>query len=457
MSEDERESVEKMRAEGLDEVAVASFAQQLERLRAGEHGMLPEADIEPMDKLPALEELADGDGDGGAGEALDRTAVIKLNGGLGTSMGMSGPKSLLEAKDGLTFLDISVRQVKGLRERTGARLPLVLMNSFATREPSLEALRRHGDVSGDLPPDFLQGRVPKLRADDLRPVDWPDDPALEWAPPGHGDLYASLLSSGMLEVLLERDYAYAFVSNVDNLGAVVDPRILGWLAREEIPFLLEVARRTEADRKGGHLARRPDGGGLALREIAQTPEEDLDAFQDIERHRYFNTNTLWVDLRALRRVLDERDGVLGLPMIVNRKTVDPADKGSPPVIQLETAMGAAIDVFEGARAVCVPRARLAPVKTTNDLLVLRSDAYDLDEQGAVIPARPRDPVVDLDADHFKALDDFEARFPAGPPSLRECDRLTVAGDVTFGAGVVARGTVRVEGPTHIDDGAVLDA
>lgn len=449
------DALEKMRAEGLDEVAVAAFAQQLERLQAGEQGVLGEADIEPVDAVPALEDLSGRDEQ--AREALERTVVIKLNGGLGTSMGMNGPKSLVEAKDGLTFLDVSVRQVAGLRERTGARLPLVLMNSFATREASLEALRRHGDVSGDLPPDFLQGRVPKLVADDLLPVEWPDDPELEWAPPGHGDLYTSLLSSGMLDALAENDYAYAFVSNVDNLGAVVDPRILGWFAREELPFLMEVARRTEADRKGGHLAQHP-GGGLVLREVAQTPEEDLDAFQDIERHPYFNTNTLWIDLRALRAVLDERDGVLGLPMIVNRKTVDPTDKGSVPVIQIESAMGAAIDVFEGAHAVCVPRTRLAPVKTTNDLLVLRSDAYELDEQGAVTPTRPDgDPVVDLDPDHFKLLDDFEARFSAGPPSLRACDRLTVAGDVTFGAGVVVRGTVRVEGPTHIEDGTVLTA
>ena len=449
------DALDKMRAEGLDEVAVAAFAQQLERLEAGDQGVLAEADIEPVDAVPELDDLTSDSGE--AEEVLDRTVVIKLNGGLGTSMGMGGPKSLLEVKEGLTFLDVSVRQVQGLRGRTGARLPLVLMNSFATREPSLEALRRHGDVSGDLPPDFLQGRVPKLRADDLRPVAWPDDASLEWAPPGHGDLYGSLLGSGMLDALAQNGYAYAFVSNVDNLGAVVDPRILAWFAHEEITFLMEVARRTGADRKGGHLAQRPDGG-LVLREVAQTPEEDLDAFQDIDRHRFFNTNTLWIDLRALRSILDERDGVLGLPMIVNAKTVDPADKSSTPVIQLESAMGAAIDVFEGARAVCVPRTRLAPVKTTNDLLVLRSDAYDLDELGAVTPTRPAgDPVVDLDPEHFKLLADFEARFLAGPPSLRDCDRLTVSGDVTFGGGVAVRGTVRVDGPTHVEAGTVLTA
>ncbi len=110
-----------------------------------------------------------------------------------------------------------------------------------------------------------------------------------------------------------------------------------------------------------------------LREIAQTPDEDRDAFQDVSRHRYFNCNTLWIDLQAVAAQLSE--GVLELPMIVNRKTVDPADPSSPPVIQLETAMGAAIDVFDGAAAVRVPRSRFVPVKTTEDLLSLRSDAY----------------------------------------------------------------------------------
>ena len=444
---------EKMRAQGLDEIAVATFATHLQDLHAGEQGTLAEGDIEPMESVPALEDLSPGEE---AEAALDATVVIKLNGGLGTSMGMSGPKSLLEAKDGRSFLDLSVAQVQALRARTGARLPLVLMNSFATREASLTALEGHGDVSGDLPADFVQGRVPKLHADTLEPVDWPPDPALEWAPPGHGDLFPSLVTSGLLDTLLDRGYEHAFVSNVDNLGAVLEPRILAWMAAERIPFVMEVARRTEADRKGGHLARRPDGG-LVLRELAQTPEEDLEAFQDVERHRFFNTNTLWLDLGALRALLDERDGVLTLPMIVNRKTVDPADKGSPEVLQLETAMGAAIDVFDGARAVCVPRTRLAPVKTTNDLLVLRSDAYVLEDDGRVTPTRSQgDPVVDLDSDHFKLLDDFEARFPAGPPSLAACDRLTVDGDVTFGHGVVVRGSVHVEGPRRIEDGALLE-
>src|SRR3954454_20173217 len=453
-------SIDKMRRDDVGDAAVQAFADADERLREGENGVLPESDIEPVEELPDAEELPVGDDT--AGGALDHAVVIKLNGGLGTSMGMTGPKSLVEVKDGLTFLDVIVRQVLGLRERTGARLPLVLMNSFSTREASLDALGRYDDVEADVPLDFVQNKVPKLLADRLEPAEWPDDPDLEWAPPGHGDLYTALVSSGTLDALLERDYRYAFVSNADNLGAVLEPRILAWMAGQESPFVIEVADRTEADRKGGHIARRRDGGGLVLREIAQTPDDDVDAFQDTERHRFFNTNTLWVDLEALRALLDERDGVLGLPMIVNRKTVDPSDKGSPEVIQLETAMGAAIDVFDGARALRIPRTRFAPVKTTNDLLALRSDAYRLTEDARVVPAEGRDgpPLVDLDDEHYKLLPDFEARFPAGAPSLVACERLQVAGDVRFGAGVVVRGAVIVEhvgdGRLRIEDGTVLE-
>ncbi len=454
--------LEKMRAAEVAGVAVDTFAHYYERLRAGEGGVLAEAEIEPVDELPDADDLPDDEE--GARAALAQTVVVKLNGGLGTSMGMTGPKSLLEVKDGLSFLDITVRQIIDLRARMDAPLPLVLMNSFATRDASLAALERYAELPVEgVPADFVQSRVPKLRADDLAPVDWPADPALEWAPPGHGDLYPSLLSSGMLDALLAGGYRYAFVANVDNLGAVMQPRILAWFAREGIPFLMEVADRTAADRKGGHLARRPDGG-LVLREIAQTPDEDVDAFQDVARHRFFNTNTLWIDLHALRDVLAERDGVLGLPMIVNRKTVDPGDASSTPVIQLETAMGAAIDVFDGARAVRVPRERFAPVKTTDDLLALRSDAYVLHDDGRLAVAPERDgagaPLVQLDSAHFKLVRDFEARFPAGPPSLVGAERLTVRGDVAFGAGVVVRGAVTVEhdgdGQRLIADGSVLE-
>jgi UTP--glucose-1-phosphate uridylyltransferase len=445
-------ALEKMRPAGLPEAAIETFAYYERRLREGEEGTLPESELEPLTGLPDAEDLPESDG-----SALSQAVVLKLNGGLGTSMGMTKAKSLLEVKDGLTFLDVIVRQVLRLRERRGDRVPLLLMNSFATRDDTLEALERYPDLAVDgLPLDFMQGKVPKLLSDNHEPVSWPADPALEWAPPGHGDVYTSLAGSGMLAELIERGYRYLFLSNSDNLGAVLEPRILDWFAREELPFLAEATDRTEGDRKGGHLARRRADGALVLREVAQTPDEDMEAFEDVSRHRYFNCNNIWVDLRALERTLDERDGVLGLPMIVNRKTVDPTDSSSPAVIQLETAMGAAIGVFEGAAALRVPRTRFIPVKTTDHLLAVRSDAYSLTDDLIVQPAGEQIPLVKLDPEYFKLIDDFEARFPHGPPSLVECRRLEVEGDVSFGRDAVVRGDVKVEGPRRVGDGEVLE-
>ena len=446
-------ATEKMRAEGLPKIAIDTFAHYEQRLREGEQGTLPEAELEPLSDLPSSEDLPDPDG-----SALGQVVVLKLNGGLGTSMGMTKAKSLVEVKEGQTFLDVIVRQVLHLRERYGAQIPLLLMNSFATRDDTLEALERYPELHIDgLPLDFVQGKVPKLLVDGFQPVSWPDDPALEWAPPGHGDVFTSLATSGMLDTLLERGYEYLFLSNSDNLGAVLEPRILDWFAREQLPFVSEVVDRTEGDRKGGHLARRRGGGGLVLRETAQVPEEDQEAFEDVERHRFFNANNIWVNLRALKAALEERGGVLGLPMIVNRKTVDPNDPSSPEALQLETAMGAAIGVFEGAAAVHVPRARFAPVKTTSNLLVVRSDAYELAVDWTVRLSHERDaaPIVEL-SDEFKLLRGFEERFASGPPSLVGAERLEVEGDVRFGAAVVVRGRVRVEGPASIPDGAVLE-
>lgn len=447
---------QRLREDGSRDAAVAAFLDAFDRLAAGGTGAMPEAGITAIHDLPDAGLLPDPDE--AALDALGETVVIKLNGGLGTSMGLSGPKSLLAVKGDDTFLDLTAQSLLGVWRRTGRDVPLILMNSFATREASLAALKPYGDLSGDLPPDFLQNRVPKLDATTLAPVDHPGNPDLTWAPPGHGDFYPALAGSGLLDTLLDRGLRYAFVSNIDNLGAVLDPRILGYVLQQGLPFLMEVADRTAADSKGGHLARRRTGAdGLVLREIAQTPDTDLESFADTARHRYFNTNNLWVDLTALSATMDAAGGVLSLPMIVNRKTVDPTDPDSTPVVQLETAMGAAIANFDGAGALRVPRSRFLPVKTTNDLLVLRSDAYELtDGTLRLAPSRTEAPLVDLDQ-RFKLVEDFDRRFPAGPPSMVDADSLTVRGDVTFGADIRVVGAVTVEAttPTTIPDGTRL--
>jgi len=445
--------VAKAEAGGVRGAELAALRRRLRQLGERQAGLLPGEVLQPVTDLPRLEELPEPPARQ-ARDVLGRLAVVKLNGGLGTSMGLSGPKSLLEVKPGASFLDVLARQVLALRARHGARLPLVLMNSAATRGPSLEVLDRYDGLrTPSVPLDFLQGREPKIRADDWQPAAWPADPELEWCPPGHGDLYTALGASGVLEALLGAGLRYAFVSNSDNLGALADVRIAAWFAAGQVPFALEAVRGTPADRKGGHLARHQ--GRMVLRETAQVPAGDT-SFTDVERWRWYNTNNIWIDLRALRDLQAADPAAPDLPLIVNRKTVDPRDPGSTPVIQLESAMGAAIGSIPGARAIRVPRSRFAPVKTTDDLLVVRSDAYELTSDGQMRPAFDGPgPVVTLDKDYYQLLPGFEQRFPAGPPSLRRCRRFEVDGDVTFGAGVVAVGDVRVAGPRHVPDGEVL--
>ncbi len=450
---------EKMRAAGISQTFIDNYHFYYNQLVQGATGYIDRSQALPVDDLPHYEAL-DAAYRAAGEAALQRAIMLKLNGGLGTSMGMDGPKSLLPVKDDLTFLDIIVKQTLHLRAATGARVPLVLMNSFATRTQTLAALEKYA-LAQDVPLDFMQHMAPKVWKESLLPAAWPVDPEKEWAPPGHGDIYIALVDSGMLPALLEAGYEYAFVSNADNLGAVLDLSILGYFADEQIPFLMEVAQRTPADRKGGHLARSSDGR-LILRESAQCPPDEEADFQDITRYRYFNTNNLWINLRALAATLDRQQDVLELPLIRNEKPIDPTIPTSPRVYQLETAMGSAIGVFAGAQALCVPRSRFVPVKKNSDLLVLMSDAYILNDDFTLTLANEcssTPPVVTLDDQFYQLHSDMRARFPAGAPSLRRCCSLSVTGDVTFGRNVTVHGKVSVSAmpgaPRTIADNAVL--
>jgi UTP--glucose-1-phosphate uridylyltransferase len=380
-----------------------------------------------------------------------------LNGGLGTSMGLLGPKSLLKVKKGLSFLEIILRQAELCQTR------LAMMNSFNTHTATHSEVTK---LNPSRPPlFFLQHKFPKILQGELTPVSWPPNRELEWNPPGHGDVYAALFASGMLQRLLEEGVRYAFICNSDNLGAGIEESLLGYFAEKRFPFMMEVAEKTPSDIKGGHLARHRNGR-LILREAAQCPEAEIAAFQDIRRYRFFNTNNIWVNLEFLRDlILKQR--FIDLPMIVNPKTVDPRDEKSPPVYQIETAMGSGISLFEGATAVNVPRARFLPVKTCSDLLAVRSDCFVYSEREglALNPARASAGrteaiKIKLDSKYYGKFDLLEERFKQGEPSLVDCDALTIHGDVRFEKGVVIRGAVtltnRGAAPAVINAGTVIE-
>ena len=377
---------------------------------------------------------------------LQQTVVLKLNGGLGTSMGLDKAKSLLEVKNGNTFLDLTAKQVLAMKEKYKANVNFMLMNSFNTSSDTLGFLAKYPSLVQDPKIELLQNKVPKIDTATMGPAAWPLNPHLEWCPPGHGDLYTALYGSGKLDELLDSGVKYMFVSNSDNLGATLDTDLLAYFAKKNIPFLMECAARTEADKKGGHLAFRAKDNQLILRESAQCSEADEPAFQNIGVHKYFNTNNLWVRLDLLKQIMVEKGGFVPLPTIQNAKTVDPQDGDSTPVLQLETAMGAAIECFNGASAVMVPRSRFAPVKKCSDLLLLRSNAYIVDSE-SVLMLNPKCggvvPIVDLDSKKYKLVQHLAAATKGGYPSLVDCVKLTVKGEVWMSSGNVFKGEVKI--------------
>lgn len=427
----------KMKEEGLPSIVIDTFIYYYEQILAGETGLICDGQIEPL----AQDDIEEWDNlvcysDTGA-SLMKHAVMIVLNGGLGTSMGLTGPKSLLSVRDDKTFLDIILKQAES------AKVKLVLMNSFSTDSSTRSALQKSS--SSIRPLMFLQHKFPKVLQKKFSPAVWEKNPDLEWNPPGHGDIYTALMTSGMLDKLLRNGIRYAFISNSDNLGSSIDETLLGYFAENEFPFMMEVAQRTPADCKGGHLARY-ENKQLVLRESAQCPSDETDAFRDIRRYRFFNTNNLWVDLKYLKELICQ-EGVIRLPMILNPKTLDPRDDASPPVFQVETAMGAAISLFEGATAVTVPRSRFLPVKKCDELLLIRSDLFRFSLRNTLIPNPDRDsddlPRIRLDSRYYGKTDLFEQRFPCGVPSLLECIALTIDGDVRFEQNVKLRGRVRI--------------
>ncbi|KAH9244202.1 UTP-glucose-1-phosphate uridylyltransferase [Batrachochytrium salamandrivorans] len=211
--------------------------------------------------------------------ALSKLAVLKLNGGLGTTMGCVGPKSAIEVRDGMTFLDLTVRQIEYLNHENDVSVPLILMNSFNTDEETKRIIQKY------------------------------------WYPPGHGDLFESLSNSGTLDKLIAEGKEYLFISNVDNLGATVDKTILSHLVESGAEFLMEVTDKTKADIKGGTLIEYE--GSIRLLEIAQVTAEHIDDFKSVKKFKIFNTNNLWVSLHAIKRVIENQE--LSMEIIVNNK------------------------------------------------------------------------------------------------------------------------------------------
>jgi len=382
-----------------------------------------------------------------------KLCVLKLNGGLGTSMGCTGPKSVIEVHSELSFLDLTVGQIEDLNNRYKVDVPLILMNSFNTHSETLKIINKYKNIKARIL-NFNQSRFPRILKDSLLP--FPEDPVghLEhWYPPGHGDVYRALQNSGILDQLIAEGREYVFVSNIDNLGATVDWDILKFMVDENIEYVMEVTDKTRSDVKGGTIIEYE--GKAKLFEIAQCPPSKVDEFKSIKKFKIFNTNNMWINLKAIAR-LNSENRMKDVDVIVNPKKALGKD-----VIQLETAAGAAIQFFDNARGVNVARSRFLPVKAVGDLFVVQSNLYDLTNGYLIMnPKRPYPtvPLVNL-GEEFKKVSDYSRRIKSIPDIL-ELDQLTVSGDVYIGSKVTLRGTVIIVANhgnrIDIPDGAILE-
>lgn len=387
---------------------------------------------------------------------LDQLVVVKLNGGLGTSMGCSGPKSVIVVRNDLTFLDLSVQQIEYLNKTYDTDVPLLLMNSFYTDDETEKIRKKYGGFRVDIQ-TFNQSCFPRFNKESLLPIakDLHVDKNPEaWYPPGHGDFYQAFYNSGLLEKLINQGKKYVFLSNIDNLGATVDLAILKEIIAQSSEFIMEVTDKTRADIKGGTLINYE--GHLRLLEVAQVPKDHLEEFKSVKKFNVFNTNNLWISLESIKNAVEER--TLDMEVIVNPKTLDNGIN----VIQLETAVGAAMKCFTKCKGINVPRSRFLPVKRTSDLLLIMSNLYKL-QHGSLVMAPERmfqtTPLVNLGATNFRKVKDFLSRF-ASIPDILELDHLTVSGNVHFGKAVILKGTVIIIAnhgeQIDIPSGAILE-
>lgn len=444
MEEFESKITEKMQKEGLSSEFISDFLAKVNQVKNGETGIAvwsevgdldPDKDEESLETIQANNKASS--------EELSKLVVIKLNGGLGTSMGLSKAKSLIPIKDGHSFLKIIAKQILYLREKYKVEIPLLLMDSFNTREESQVELKEAG-LSQNFPTSFLQHKVPRLLQSNLEPIT-SKDPKNDWCPPGHGDIYFTLVETGILDQLLDSGYEVAFISNGDNLGATVDSSIVSYFLKSGLDFAMEMTPKTMADKKGGAIYKKIRNGKFLqyeLLETAQVPADYMHEFTGMGKFRTFSTNNLWINLKSLKARWQK--GEFRLSLIINPKEVEGQD-----VLQLETAMGSAVGNFEKFRGIIIPRDRFAPVKKTEDYLVRRSDAYRLNDDYSLTMSDVRkkqglgEPVVNLDDVYYKKIQDFESRF-IYTPSLVSMESLDVEGEWIFDLDVSIRGKVKFQ-------------
>ena len=343
---------------------------------------------------------------------LNKIAILKLNGGLGTSMGCSAPKSSIIVKNNYTFIDIICKQVECLNKEFKSNIPLIFMNSLNTDKITKDLCQKYSNLDVY---HFNQNFLPRLSIglDQTfleKNEKYNENNKDKFYPPGHGDVYQALIDSGILNKLQSKNIEYLFISNSDNLGATLDLKILDILCMNQIDFLMEVVPKTLADVKGGALIKYENKNSLL--EVAQVPKDNLEEFHDITKFKYFNTNNIWMKIELLNT------GTPNMDVIYNEKKLD----NNTPCVQLEIAMGSAIKHYDNSKIICVDRERFRPVKKCADLFLIQSNLFSLDQNYNLNQKVEILPLVNF-SDKYKYIDDFNKAFPKGIPDISKLTKL----------------------------------
>ena len=359
-------------------------------------------------------------------KSAPKIAMVKLNGGLGTSMGCTGPKSLIPCSNNNDrFLDIIIRnyQASSIADH------LILLNSFNTSDQTISYMNtNYSNISWT---EVMQYPFKKINSQKKLPFE--ADDLTYYNPPGHGSVYFDLYYSGCLSKLEKDGIEYLFISNADNLAANCDPKIASFMKESNCPFMIELTKKQALDVKGGTIVK--SNGQLRLWEIAQVSPHQMDLFQN---QPYFNTNNIWVNVHELIETI--ASGELTLDLILNKKNLH-----GKPVIQLEYAMGSAVQSFEGSQAIIVPRKRFFPIKNTSDLLLLKSDYASINN--GEVSWDSESPVAIQLAPPFNTMDGFNQYFKC-IPSIKSVKQLRLSGPIFFNHAISFEGNVSLYTPEN---------
>ena len=416
--------INKMKQKGLSPSSILQFQELYEQFTnhlppKEDHKPVSIQEIDPYNLISKKQETL-------GLKALHKVIYVKINGGLGTSMGCTGPKATIPIKGKKTFLDYILKDINQSRKKYRIPLPLVLMNSFYTHTQTETALLKQKKIFS-----FIQNEFPRIDAKTLKPFSNPEKPEQEWYPPGHGNFLPCFLESGLLDTFIDQGFEYLFISNVDNLFATLCPKILGHMIDKNLSFLMETTPRTNQDSKGGALTKYQHK--LCLLEKSQVHPHTLKNFENIKKFPLFNTNNIWIHLKSIKTTLAKHPQI---PLIINQKR----DETGNPFIQLETALGSYLNIFENSGCIVVPRSRFFPVKKNADLLLLQSDIVKESPSGLSLTVDTL-PIISLSKDY----DDISRyhHFIQKIPSLKNLKTLSINGAICIRENVEFKGTVHI--------------